>query len=136
MVDGDTIDALLDNAKSSVRLRLLGVDTPETVDPRTTVQCFGKEASAFTHQMLDGQRVRLEADPQADEVDKYGRLLRNVIMDDGTDFNAELVKQGYAYAYLTFPLNKNRKVQLRNLQTEAQQNQRGLWNPQTCNGSK
>jgi micrococcal nuclease len=86
--------------------------------------------------MMDGKRVRLEADPQADEVDKYGRLLRNVILEDGTDFNAKLVADGYAYAYVSFPQNAKRKTQLKNLQAEAQTAQRGLWDPKTCDGKK
>ncbi|HVM90315.1 MAG TPA: thermonuclease family protein [Verrucomicrobiae bacterium] len=135
-VDGDTIEARLDGEKDDVKIRFLGVNTPESVDPRKPVECFGKEASKHTKAILEGTRVRLESDPQADEVDKYGRLLRNVILEDGTDFNASLVRDGYAYAYLDFPLNKQRKAQLADLQKEAEAAKRGLWNPDTCNGQK
>jgi micrococcal nuclease len=135
-VDGDTIQVRIDGEKDDVKIRLLGVNTPESVDPRKPVECFGHEASAHTKAALEGKRVRLEGDPQADEVDKYGRLLRNIIMEDGTDYNASLVRDGYAYAYLSFPLNKQRKVELANLQKEAQAAQRGLWSPTTCNGLK
>lgn len=133
-VDGDTLEVRIDGEQDDVKVRLLGVDTQESVDPRKTVQCFGKEASKHTKDMLEGKRVRLEEDPQADEVDKYGRLLRNVVLEDGTDFNASLVRDGYAYAYLSFPLNKLRKIELGNLQKEAEAAKRGLWNPDTCNG--
>ena len=133
-VDGDTLAVTLDGDDRELKVRLLGVDTPETVDPRKAVQCFGKEASAFTKSLVDGKRVRLDADPLADEVDKYGRLLRNVVLEDGRDVNALLIQEGYAYAYLSFPLNPLRKTQLKRLQTEAEEAKRGLWSPDGCNG--
>lgn len=132
-VDGDTVLVELDAERNrEFKVRMLGVNTPESVDPRRPVECFGKEASNFTKKILDGKRVRLEEDPQADEHDKYGRLLRNVILEDGTDFNAKLIEDGYAQAYLSFPLNPARKTLLRRLEGEAKAAQRGLWNPQTC----
>ncbi len=135
-VDGDTLDAVLDGETVSVKIRLLGVNTPESVDPRRAVECFGKEASHFTASSTAQKRVRLVADPEADERDKYGRLLRNMILEDGTDFNAILVREGYAYAYISFPQNKQRKAELVRWQKEAEAAKRGLWNPQTCNGLK
>ncbi len=133
VVDGDTLTAILDSEPGSeVKVRFLGVNTPETVDPRRPVECFGKEASDFTKHLLNSQRINLVADPEADEIDKYGRLLRNIYLADGTDVNAELVKQGYAYAYVSFPQNAERKAYLRSLEADAKENLRGLWNPETC----
>jgi endonuclease YncB( thermonuclease family) len=83
------------------RVRLIGVDTPETKDPRKPVQYFGKEASAFTQRLVEGKRVRLEYDQQ--RADKYGRTLAFVYLDDGTFVNAEIIKQGYGFAYTRFP---------------------------------
>jgi len=134
-VDGDTLEATLDDG-TVAKIRLLGVNTPESVDPRRPVECFGKEASKHMAVLVAGKRVLLAADPQADEVDKYGRLLRNVFLDDGTDVNASLIRDGYAYAYLGFPLNKQRKIELARLQDEAKMAERGLWNPETCSGLK
>ncbi len=132
VVDGDTLVAKLDSEpQKEYKVRLLGVNTPETVDPRRAVQCFGKQASDLSKKTLSGKRVRLEADPQADERDKYDRLLRNLILEDGTDFNASLVREGYANAYLSFPLNPVRKAELRRLETEAKAAKRGLWG-ETC----
>lgn len=131
VVDGDTVDVKLDSGKDA-RIRMLGVNTPETVDPRRTVECFGKQASAFSKTTLDGARIRLEADPKADERDVYGRLLRNIVLEDGTDFNAKLVAEGYAYAYLNFPLDPVRKKQLSDLEQEAKAAKRGLWAPDAC----
>lgn len=134
VVDGDTLVAKLDaEPGKEYKIRLLGVNTPETVDPRRTVQCYGKQASDFSKHTLSDKRIRLDADPQADERDKYDRLLRNVILEDGTDFNAKLVSEGYAYAYLSFPLNPTRKAELRRLETEAKNAKRGLWGEETCN---
>ncbi len=136
VVDGDTFVARVDGQAEDIKVRLLGVNTPESVDPRRPVECFGKEASHFAAQTLDGWRVRLDEDVQADDRDKYGRVLRNVIRGDGMDFNATLVRQGYAYAYLSFPLNKQRKIELKRLQEEARRSNAGLWDPRTCDGKK
>lgn len=133
VVDGDTIDIKLDaEPDKEYKVRLLGVNTPETVDPRRPVQCFGKQASDFTKKTLSGKRIRLEADPQADERDKYDRLLRNIFLEDGTDFNALLVKDGYAQAYVSFPQNPARKVELRKLESEAKAAGAGMWAPGAC----
>jgi micrococcal nuclease len=129
--DGDTFTARLDDTGEEVRVRMLGVDTPETVDPRKPVQCFGKEASNFTKHLLADARVRLDPDPLADERDKYGRLLRNVTTEDGVDLNAHLVQEGYAHAYLSFPLDPFRKKQLTDLEAAAKAEGRGLWG-ETC----
>jgi micrococcal nuclease len=131
VVDGDTLDAVFDDGLEA-RIRFLGVNTPETVDPRKEVECFGSQASDFSKEMLSGARVLLAPDPQADERDKYGRLLRNVYLEDGTDFNALLVEKGYAYAYLSFPLDKERKAQLKRLENEARDAKRGLWAMDAC----
>ena len=92
VVDGDTIVARLANGAVE-KIRLLGVDTPEVVDPRKPVQCFGHDASAFTKSRLTGRRVSLELD--AEQRDKYGRLLAYVILD-GHRYNDELLERGYA----------------------------------------
>ncbi len=132
VVDGDTLDVKIDG-DGTARIRLLGVNTPETVDPRKPVECFGPEASAFAKSVLTiGKRVRIDADPQADERDKYGRLLRSVILGDGTDFNATLVANGYAQAYTSFPLNPERKRLIIKLQNEAKAAGLGQWAPGVC----
>lgn len=134
VVDGDTVDALQDGETKIVRIRLLGINTPESVDPRRPVECFGKEASRALRERVEGERVRLIEDPKADDRDRYGRLLRELALEDGTDVNATLVAQGYAHAYLDFPLDKDRKAQLRRLEGEARAAERGLWDPRACGG--
>ena len=105
MIDGDTIRVWLDDSLQTVRL--LGVDTPETKHPTKKVQKGGPEASAFTQAALDRKTVRLEADPEGDLVDRYDRLLRYVYLE-GKNFNATLIREGYATAIRTFPYSRNR----------------------------
>lgn len=94
VIDGDTI-----KLENGGKVRYIGVNTPESADPRKPVQCFGKEASVKNEELVLNKRVRLEKD--VSETDKYGRLLRYVYVGD-TFINLELVKQGYASA-ATFP---------------------------------
>lgn len=96
VVDGDTI--ILDENE---RVRLIGVDTPETKDPRKPVQYFGQKAYEFTRRLVEGKKVRLQYDWQ--RKDTYGRTLAYVYQEDGTFLNAEIIKQGYGFAYTRFP---------------------------------
>src|ERR1700754_3750132 len=99
-VDGDTLEVRLDDGDVET-VRLIGVDTPETVKPDTPVQCFGPQASAFEHEHVEGRRVRL---PTGGEPrDYYGRLLAYVWID-GRFLEAELLRRGLARV-LTFHPN-------------------------------
>ena len=137
VVDGDTVVAVLDGTAEKVKIRLLGVNTPETVDPRRPVQCFGKEASAFAKKLLNNKRVLLKGDLEADEQDKYGRLLRYIFIEnDETSINALLIREGYGFAYTSFPMNKKKKAEFLALERGARESERGLWNPDTCSSRK
>lgn len=118
VVDGDTI--ILDGQE---RVRLIGVDTPETVHPSKPVEYFGKEASAFTKRMVEGKNIKLAFDQQ--KKDKYDRLLAYVYLEDGTFLNAEIIKQGYGHAYTRFPFKYLDEFRL--YEREARENNRGLW---------
>jgi micrococcal nuclease len=131
VVDGDTLDVDLNG--QTVRLRLIGINTPETVDPRSPVECFGREASDRAKQLLNGQTVRLENDPSQQERDRYDRLLRYVWLADGRSFNFEMIVQGYAYEY-TYDLPYKYQAQFKQAQAYASTKQLGLWSPQTCSG--
>ncbi len=122
-IDGDTI-AIDMNGKEE-KVRFIGVDTPETHDPRKAVQCFGTVAAAYTKSLIGNNNVRLEADPLDTNRDRYDRLLRYVYLPDGRLVNAELVRQGYAFAYLGFPFSKSNEF--RAYQTNARTNNLGLW---------
>ncbi len=121
--DGDTIIVDMDGNKETIRF--IGVDTPEVKDPRKPVQCFGKLASEFTKQLIGNNPVRLEADPTNTNRDRYNRLLRYVYLPDGTLVNAEIIKQGYGFAYTSFPFTK--KDEFRTLEKQAREENRGLW---------
>ncbi len=132
VVDGDTIKVSIDGTTQT--LRLIGMDTPEVVDPRKPVQCFGKEASDKAKAILTGQMVRLESDPTQGELDKYQRLLRYVFLADGTSYNKMMIAQGYAHEY-TYDLPYKYQAEYKAAQAAAQKAQLGLWNPATCNGN-
>jgi micrococcal nuclease len=132
VVDGDTVDVQLNG--QTVRLRLIGLNTPETVDPRRPVECFGKEASAHAKQLLNGQTVYLENDPSQQERDQYGRLLRYVWLTDGRLFNLQMIAEGYAYEY-TYDLPYKYQSAFKSAQKNASSNNLGLWSPQTCSGN-
>ena len=118
VVDGDTI--ILDGYE---RVRLIGVDTPETKHPKKPVQYFGKEVYEFTKRMVEGKKVRLEYDWQ--RKDKYGRTLAYVFLEDGTFLNAEIIKQGYGFAYTRYPFKY--LEEFRKYEIEAREKKRGLW---------
>lgn len=122
VIDGDTI--IVDGNE---RVRLIGVDTPETVDPRKPVQYFGREASTFTRRMVLSKRVRLEYDKT--RIDLYGRTLAYVYLEDGTFLNAEIIKQGYGFAYTRFPFRYIEEF--RGYEREAREVKRGLWKPES-----
>ncbi|MCC6643923.1 thermonuclease family protein, partial [Candidatus Peregrinibacteria bacterium] len=82
VVDGDTF--VYEDSGQDITVRMVGIDTPETVDPRKPVQCFGREASSKTKSLIEGKKVRLEKDALGDTIDKYQRELRNVYLEDGT----------------------------------------------------
>lgn len=121
--DGDTITVDMNGKKE--RIRMIGVDTPETRDPRKPVQCFGHAASEFTKNLIGTQNVRLEADPLSDNRDRYNRLLRYVYLPDEQLVQAEIIKQGYGFAYTSFPFTKS--DEFRAHEEIAREQNRGLW---------
>ncbi len=118
VIDGDTI--VIDTVGT---VRLIGVDTPETVDRREPVGCFGPEASAFTREMASGKMVRLDYD--IDRFDRFERTLAYIYLPDGTFLNAALVQQGYSRAYTVFRFRF--LEQFRALERDARDARRGLW---------
>lgn len=122
VVDGDTV--VLEGLGT---VRLIGVDTPETVDPREPIQHFGVEAAEFLTRLLEGQRVRVDYDQQ--RTDKYQRTLGYLYLVDGTFVNREIVLQGYSHAYLKYPFQ--RMDEFREAEREARETRRGLWGEPT-----
>ncbi len=124
VIDGDTVKILV-NGKE-VKVRLIGIDTPETVHPEKDVEWFGKEATRKLREWVEGKTVCLKMDrDKTQDIDKYGRLLRYLWL--GNFFvNAELVKQGYAFAYTKYPFQY--LEDFRKYARNARENNRGLWN--------
>jgi micrococcal nuclease len=121
VVDGDTIEILLDGRREDVRY--IGVDTPETVKPDTPVQCFGRRASDFNHALVERRRVRLVFGVERRDV--YGRLLAYVYLGDRF-VNASLVRRGLART-LTIPPNDRFAGRFRRLELGAARAGRGVW---------
>ncbi|MBI4097443.1 MAG: thermonuclease family protein [Candidatus Levybacteria bacterium] len=133
VVDGDTIDINIEG--KTERLRLIGIDTPETVDPRKSVQCFGREASGKAKELLGSQFVILESDESQGERDKYKRLLRYVFLPDGTNFNLFMIAEGYAHEY-TYDEPYKYQAEFKQAEIDARNQNKGLWSPSTCSGNK
>ncbi len=123
VIDGDTI--ILENGKT---VRFVGIDTPETVDPRRPVGCFGKEASNETKSLLTGKVVILQKD--VSDTDKYGRLLRLVFLplENGQILFVDdyLVREGFARVY-TYPPDIKFDSQFREAEAQAKNAKKGLW---------
>ena len=125
VIDGDTI-VIQGEAGDKVTVRLIGVDTPETVHPSKLVQAYGKQASTFTANLLKGEKVYLITDPQQGTRDRYGRTLAYVYRaPDGLFVNAELIRQGYGHVYTKYPF-KHLEV-FRKLGLFARKSEKGLW---------
>jgi len=123
VVDGDTIE--VEFSGKMERVRYIGVDTPETVDPRKPVQCFGVEASKKNKELVEGKLVRLEKD--ITDRDKYNRLLRYVWLGDTLiNINEALVAQGFATSY-SYPPNIKYQDRFVKAEREARDNKLGLW---------
>lgn len=124
VIDGDTI--LVAQPGREERVRLLGVNTPETVHPSRPVESYGREASVFLHRLLDGRTVRLEHPPGSDTVDRWGRLVAYVYREpDGMLVNLEIVRQGYGHALTDYPFEG--MDAFRAAERDAREAGRGLW---------
>ena len=119
VIDGDTFETT-----GGEDIRFIGVDTPETKHPEKGVEYYGKEASKYTTNQLEGKTVYLEYDTE--KRDKYQRILAYVFLPDGTFFNAKLLHDGYANL-LTIPPNVKYVNLFKELVKEAREIERGLW---------
>ena len=131
VVYGDTIKIDVDG--KVVTVRLIGLDTPEIVDPRKPVQCFGRESSYKAKEILTDQKVRLEMDASQGNYDKYGRTLAYVFLQDGTNFDELMIAQGYGHEY-TYNLPYKYQKEFKAAEVAARENKLGLWTDGVCNG--
>ncbi|MEX0933993.1 MAG: thermonuclease family protein [Candidatus Paceibacterota bacterium] len=129
VVDGDTFSITMGG--ESVTVRLIGIDTPETVHPSKPVECFGDEASQKAKNVLSGNEVRVEMDESQGTYDKYGRLLAYAFLPNGTHFNKMMIEDGYAYEY-TYSMPYKYQSEFKEAEREARQYERGLWALDAC----
>lgn len=128
VVDGDTVD-VRDDVRGRLRIRLLGIDSPETKKPGYTVACWGEEASRFATETLLGQRVALIGDPSQDRTDRYGRTLAYLDLADGWDYSVEAARAGAAHSYVYRGRPVERAAAIDAAEQEARDAGRGLWGP-------
>ena len=133
VVDGDTIVVKLNG--DDEKIRIIGIDTPESVKPHSPVECFAKEATEHIGELLNtGENVKIETDPTQDTRDTYGRLLAHVFVGD-INIGQHMIQDGYAYEYTYDNTYKYQGV-YRDAQSEARRAQQGLWSPETCSGRR
>jgi len=137
VIDGDTVDVQVADGGVE-RIRIIGLDTPESVDPRKPVQCFGREASDQAKALMPvGSIVSLEDDESQGLRDKYGRRLAHIVVPlaDGTNvvFAREMIAGGFAHHYI-YRVPSMYAAEFDAAQTDAIAAQRGLWSPETCDG--
>jgi endonuclease YncB( thermonuclease family) len=132
VVDGDTID-IRDDVRGRLRVRVLGIDSPETQKPGEPVECWGPEATAFAKSTMLGQRVALVTDPTQDRTDRYGRTLAYLVRADGWDYSVEAARAGAARSYVYGGTPVSRHDAIAAAEAEARSALRGLWGP-PCNG--
>lgn len=126
IIDGDTFDVDIPDANfPDTRIRLLGVDTPETRHPTIGVMYYGKEATEFTTRAVLNQEVTILLDTVGDQRDRYGRLLAYVKLPNGATLNEQLIREGCGYAYL--PYRHSDYDDYNQLMTQAINEKRGLW---------
>lgn len=124
VVDGDTIVA--ERNGINVTIRLIGVNTPETVDPRKGVECYGPEASQFVKTLLTDKTVTAVPDATQQDLDRYGRLLRYIYTSEAASVNEVLVRQGYAFEY-TYDRPYVLQAAFKQAQVQAKAERVGLW---------
>ncbi len=124
IIDGDTFKVKVDGKEITVRM--LGINTPEVVDPRKPVECSGPEASAETKSLLKGREVKLALNPNREKTDNYNRLLAFVYRDDGIFINELLIKDGFAREY-TVGKPYQYQSEFRDAEKQAKMAGKGLW---------
>ena len=123
VVDGDTIDVMIDNQKTPIRL--IGINAPEKYAGKDP-ECFAGEAYQYVKQRIEDRQIVLVADISQENKDKYERLLRYVLLPDGTNLNLELIEKGYAREY-TYKVPYQYQQEFRSAQETAKKQAVGLW---------
>lgn len=131
IVDGDTVDVLINGVK--MRIRVIGIDTPEVVKSGEKPECFGKEASDRAYELLEGKEVMLEFDKVAGDTDKYDRYLRHIFVDQ-KNYAEEMIKGGFGKQYAYRNQKYAHRPEFEAAEKFAKDAQMGLWGPNACQG--
>lgn len=132
VIDGDTI-AVKDEKRGRLKVRIIGLNSPEVHRPGWSVGCYGPEASEYAKSMLAGQKVSLVSDPRGDQTDIYGRTLAEVFLSDGRNFAVESVRTGHAKAYVFNDRPSKWAPEIAAAEQQARESRAGLWGA-PCNG--
>ena len=124
VVDGDTIEVIINEKKE--KIRMIGIDTPETKHPKKGKECYGEEAYQKTKSLLEGKKIFLEEDASQGDQDYYKRLLRYVVLEDGSNFNLKMIQEGFAKEY-TYKKSYLYQSDFKQAEQEAQKSKKGLW---------
>lgn len=148
IVDGDTLEVKrldgkdIDGLGKIVKVRLIGINSPESVDPRRPVECFGVEAGEYLKKISLGRIAALEFDESQAKIDEYGRILAYVFIKNSGVYpnnisllNEEMIKNGYAYEY-TYSTPYKYQNEFKYFQELARRDYLGLWSTLTCDGLK
>jgi micrococcal nuclease len=131
VIDGDTLT--VHTAAGTSTVRLIGIDAPETGAGYGTRECFSAQATEKLRELVAQREVHLQADPTQQNRDRYGRLLRYILVD-GTNINREMVRRGYAHEY-TYRIPYQEQASFRRAERKAREHDRGLFAPGTCSGN-
>lgn len=133
VIDGDTIKVNFDGKIE--KIRIIGIDAPETKNPKKAPEYFGKESTLYAEKLLKpGAKVMLVFDDKNNQIghrDRYGRLLANVLYDGGKNFGEAMIRNGYAKLYSKYDFEKMLAVQYFNAEEYARKNKLGLWKKPT-----
>jgi len=131
VIDGDTISVTIEGKVENVRL--IGIDSPEISSPYASAECYGQEASAAAKEKLKDQKIYLESDPVSGDRDRYGRLLRYVILADKTNFDEWMIAEGNAREYTYDGQHYGYRDRFRSAEETAKTEKKGLWGPACAN---
>lgn len=130
VIDGDTIDVVVDGKRE--RVRLIGIDAPEVEYEDKLADCFAGESAARLKDLIGGKTVSLSSDPTQEDRDSYDRLLRFVYLPDNTNINKKMIEEGYAYEYTYKGIPYQYQKEFQDAESEAKKLKKGFWTDGAC----
>jgi len=130
VIDGDTMDVVIDGKKE--RVRLIGIDAPEVEYEEKRADCFANQATEALKTIINGNTVSLVSDPTQSDRDSYSRLLRYIFLTDGTNVNKLMISKGYAYEYTYLGIPYQYQKDFQEAELGAKENKIGIWAEGIC----